>query len=109
MNNIDTSQLLSQLRVASMQARAASPAQTQAVQGSDSASFSSFLNQSINKVNELQQNSSQLTNSFQLGDPNVSLAQVMVAKGKAGLAFEGMVQVRNKMIDAYQEIMRMQV
>ncbi len=106
MNNIDTSQLLNQLRAASMQARAASPAQAQP---SDGDSFSSLLSQSIGKVNELQQSSSQLTQSFQLGDPNVSLAQVMVAKGKAGLAFEGMVQVRNKMIDAYQEIMRMQV
>lgn len=109
MNNIDTSQLLNQLRAASMQARATSPAQSQAVDGSPGASFSSFLTQSIDKVNELQQNSSALSQGFQLGDPNVSLSQVMIAKSKAGLAFEGMVQVRNKMIDAYQEIMRMQV
>jgi len=33
----------------------------------------------------------------------------MIAKSKAGLAFEGMVQVRNKVVEAYQEIMRMQV
>ena len=47
--------------------------------------------------------------AFEMGDPNVTLPEVMIAKSKAGLAFEGMVQVRNKMIDAYQEIMRMQV
>jgi flagellar hook-basal body complex protein FliE len=106
MNTINTNQLLMQLRAAAAQANipAAPP-----VEQSGGANFSSLLTQSISKVNEMQQSASSMTNAFELGDPNVSLPEVMIAKSKAGLAFEGMVQVRNKMIDAYQEIMRMQV
>jgi flagellar hook-basal body complex protein FliE len=44
-----------------------------------------------------------------MGDPNVSLAEVMIAKQKAGIAFEATIQVRNKLLGAYKEIMAMQV
>lgn len=108
MNTIDTNQLLMQLRAAAAQAKAPSTATEQAQPAGD-ANFSSLLAQSINKVNEMQQSAGNITRAFEMGDPNVTLPEVMIAKSKAGLAFEGMVQVRNKMIDAYQEIMRMQV
>ena len=106
MNTIDTNQLLMQLRAAAAQAQM--PA-AQPVEQSGGANFSSLLSQSIGKVNEMQQSAGSMTRAFEMGDPNVTLPEVMIAKSKAGLAFEGMVQVRNKMIDAYQEIMRMQV
>ncbi len=108
MNTIDTNQLLMQLRTAAAQARMPS-AETVAPQQAGAANFSSLLTQSIDKVNEMQQTSGAMTRAFEMGDPNVTLPEVMIAKSKSGLAFEGMVQVRNKMIDAYQEIMRMQV
>ncbi|MDH5785966.1 MAG: flagellar hook-basal body complex protein FliE [Chromatiales bacterium] len=108
MNTIDTNQLLMQLRAAAAQARAGATEGVQTAQPA-SANFSSLLTQSIDKVNAMQKSSSSLATAFETGDPNVTLPQVMIAKSKAGLAFEGMVQVRNKMIDAYQEIMRMQV
>ena len=110
MNTIDTNQLLMQLRTAAAQAKS-SPAAVDPAQGQQAgaANFSSLLSQSIDKVNEMQQTSGAMTRAFEMGDPNVTLPEVMIAKSKAGLAFEGMVQVRNKMIDAYQEIMRMQV
>ncbi len=109
MNTIDTNQLLMQLRTAAAQAKGpavAAPAQTEQAGG---ANFSSLLTQSIDKVNSLQQTAGVQTRAFEMGDPNVSLPEVMIAKSKAGLAFEGMVQVRNKMVEAYQEVMRMQV
>jgi flagellar hook-basal body complex protein FliE len=106
MNTIDTNQLLMQLRAAAAQTRMPS---APPVEQSGGANFSSLLDQSINKVNEMQQTAGSLGRAFEMGDPNVTLPEVMIAKSKAGLAFEGMVQVRNKMIDAYQEIMRMQV
>jgi len=106
-NTIDTSQLLAQLRMAAAQVQPA-PAE-QPAQASPSASFSTLLSQSIDKVNAMQQTSSRMQEAFQMGDPNVSLSEVMIAKSKAGLAFDGMVQVRNKMVEAYQEIMRMPV
>ncbi len=108
MNTIDTSQLLMQLRAAAAQAgikpQAAEPAATPVADN-----FSSLLSQSIGKVNEMQNHAGDLTRAFEMGNPNVSLPEVMIAKSKAGLAFEGMVQVRNKVVEAYQEIMRMQV
>ena len=108
MNTIDTNQLLMQLRAAAAQAKTtAAPVEPSQPTGVDN--FSSLLSQSISKVNEMQQSAGAMTRSFEMGDPNVTLPEVMIAKSKASLAFEGMVQVRNKMIDAYQEIMRMQV
>lgn len=71
--------------------------------------FSQLLKQSIENVNELQQQSGKLGASFELGDPSVSLAEVMIAKQKAGIAFQSVVQVRNKLLTAYKEIMSMQV
>lgn len=108
MNTIDTNQLLMQLRAAAAQAKMPTP-EAAPVQQGGGANFSSLLSQSIDKVNDMQKTSGEMTRAFEMGDPNVSLPEVMIAKSKSGLAFEGMVQVRNKMIDAYQEIMRMQV
>lgn len=109
MNNIDTSQLLMQLRSAAAQAKSSpqGPAETPAVGTGDN--FSSLLSQSLNKVNDMQQAAGDVTKAFEMGASNVSLPEVMIAKSKAGLAFEATVQVRNKVVEAYQEIMRMQV
>ncbi len=106
MNKVDTSQLLSQLRVATAQAQSRPVEDLQSTAG---ANFSSLLTQSIDKVNAMQQTSSQMQQAFQMGDPNVSLTEVMIAKSKSGLAFEAMVQVRNKVVEAYQEVSRMPV
>lgn len=117
MNTIDSSQLLSQLRMGSLQAQGISTPEVGIAPGAgngiDSSpvegDFSSMLSKSIDMVNGMQQNSSNLATEFETGNPNVTLPEVMIAKAKAGIAFEGMVQVRNKMVESYQEIMRMQV
>ena len=44
-----------------------------------------------------------------MGDQNVSLSDVMIASNKSGLAFDATVQVRNKMVEAYKEVMSMPV
>jgi flagellar hook-basal body complex protein FliE len=44
-----------------------------------------------------------------MGDPNVSLADVMIARQKSSIAFEATVQVRNRLIKAYEEVMKMTV
>jgi len=106
MNTIDTSQLLTQLRVAAAQAQS-EPVKPAEQAGGDN--FSSLLTESIDKVNELSSESGALKKAFETGDPNVDLPQVMIASNKAGLAFDAMVQVRNKVVEAYQEIMRMPV
>jgi flagellar hook-basal body complex protein FliE len=51
----------------------------------------------------------QLTRQFEAGDPDVNLQDVVLSLQKASLSFQTMVQVRNKLVSAYQEIMNMQV
>lgn len=74
-----------------------------------SKNFSDMLGQAINTVNEMQLNAKDKTVAFEMGDPNLSLADVMVAKEKSGIAFEATIQVRNKVMEAYKQIMNMPV
>jgi flagellar hook-basal body complex protein FliE len=71
--------------------------------------FNDMLGQAVNKVNETQKQSSVLAKAFEMGDPNVSITQVMVASQKASVSFEAMTQVRNKLIEAYEKVMSMPV
>jgi flagellar hook-basal body complex protein FliE len=71
--------------------------------------FSQILGQSISKVNEQQTVSADLITGFQTGAGTASVAEVMVAMQKASLSFTAMTQVRNKLVDAYQEIMNMPI
>jgi flagellar hook-basal body complex protein FliE len=110
MREIDTSNMLAQLRAnAALASGDVAPAAPAVQQTQDGQNFTQLLQQSINQVNELQQSSGDLSKSFELGDPNVSLAEVMIAKEKAGLAFESVLQVRNKLMEAYKEVMAMHV
>jgi flagellar hook-basal body complex protein FliE len=71
--------------------------------------FASLLKQSIDQVNDIQQTASNLSSAFSAGAPNVDITQVMVALQKAGVAFQAMTEVRNRLVSAYQDIMSMQV
>lgn len=73
------------------------------------ADFSSLLENSIAKVNSMQMESSSLKTSYEMGDPNVDLPNVMISMQKSSLAFEAMTEVRNKFLTAYQEVMNMPV
>ncbi|WP_233710316.1 flagellar hook-basal body complex protein FliE [Pseudomaricurvus albidus] len=75
----------------------------------DVPSFGQMLDQAVNKVNNVQQTSSSLAKAYELGDPNVDITDVMVASQKASVSFQSMVQVRNKLIDAYRDVMNMPV
>jgi flagellar hook-basal body complex protein FliE len=72
-------------------------------------SFGQVLQQSINKVNEQQSVATSMMTDFQNGNPETSVAEVMVSMQKASLSFSAMTQVRNKLVDAYQEIMNMPI
>lgn len=107
MNQIDPSQLLLQMRA--MAAAAQNETPPAAGGNSIGSDFGDLLKQSINTVNDIQQTSGRLSEAFVMGDSSVSLAEVMIAKQKAGIAFEATVQVRNKLLNAYKEIMAMSV
>ncbi|MET1078193.1 MAG: flagellar hook-basal body complex protein FliE [Pseudomonas sp.] len=72
-------------------------------------SFSDMLGQAVGKVNEVQQTSSQLATAFEVGTSGVDLSDVMIASQKASVSFQAMTQVRNKLVQAYQDIMQMPV
>ncbi|PWB33576.1 flagellar hook-basal body complex protein FliE [Pseudomonas sp. SDI] len=72
-------------------------------------SFADMLGQAVNKVNDTQQASSQLANAFEIGKSGVDLTDVMIASQKASVSFQAMTQVRNKLVQAYQDIMQMPV
>jgi flagellar hook-basal body complex protein FliE len=71
--------------------------------------FASLLKQSVDEVNSIQKTAGKLSTAFSAGDPNVDVAEVMVALQKAGVAFQAMTEVRNRLVSAYKDIMSMQV
>lgn len=71
-------------------------------------SFASVLQDSINQVNNQQVNADAMTNAFASGQ-NVDLSQVMISSQEANITMSTAVQIRNKVIDAYQQMMNMQV
>ncbi|ANB55943.1 flagellar hook-basal body complex protein FliE [Anoxybacillus sp. B7M1] len=71
-------------------------------------SFANFLKDAIQQVNDQQVAADQLTDKLVKGE-NVDLHQVMIAAQKAGISLQLAVEVRNKAVEAYQEMMRMQV
>ncbi|KUO72899.1 MAG: hypothetical protein APF77_24265 [Clostridia bacterium BRH_c25] len=75
---------------------------------SEGVSFTDFLNNAVSDVNKLQLESEKLNEAFAMGR-NDNIHQVMIAAEKADLALQFTVQIRNKILEAYQEIMRMPV
>lgn len=71
--------------------------------------FGDMFKQAVDSVNATQQQSSALATAFERGDPGVSLAQVMVASQKASVSFQAITQVRNKLVEAYKDVMNMPV
>lgn len=70
--------------------------------------FGTMLKDAINKVNEQQTISDSMTKKLIRGE-NVNLQDVMISAQKANITLNATLEVRNKMIEAYQEIMRMTV
>jgi flagellar hook-basal body complex protein FliE len=104
-SNMSVDQVLAQMRV--MAAKATN--QSEEAPRSGGADFGALLKQSIDQVNEIQQEASAMREAFEKGDGEMDLAQVMIAAQKSSLSFEAMVQVRNKLIDAYKDVMNMPI
>ncbi|MDH5601777.1 MAG: flagellar hook-basal body complex protein FliE [Gammaproteobacteria bacterium] len=107
-NTISPDTLLAQMRAMAAQAQGQS-AGSAGTNTPGQSEFSELLKQSVDKVNETQSDSKKLQEAFQSGDPNVQVSEVMVAMQKSSVSFQAMLQVRNKLVSAYQEIMNMQV
>ena len=109
MSDMNVQQLLAQMRVLEAQAKAGVSSVSGVEQGAPKTDFSDVLKNSIDAVNETSQQASKLAEAFEKGDPNVSMAQLMIAMEKSSVSFQAMTQVRNRLLTAYQEIMNMPV
>ncbi|MBI4937492.1 MAG: flagellar hook-basal body complex protein FliE [Nitrosomonadales bacterium] len=98
--------VLAQMRAAMAVAQGGVTQKTQAI---DPADFANALKSSLDGVAQAQNHALDMQKAFVLGDDKVSLSDVMIDMQKANLSFQTTVQVRNKVIAAYTEIMNMQV
>lgn len=73
------------------------------------ADFRSAMTQALDKVSQQQLEASRMQREVQLDNPTVSLEETMVAATRANLGFTAAVQVRNRLVQAYTDIMNMQV
>jgi flagellar hook-basal body complex protein FliE len=105
MAEITATQLLAQLR--SLASAAGAQSADQAA-GPGAVNFSDLFVKAIDHVNTSQQEVKALRDGFQQGDPRIDISEVMIASQKSNIEFQLLMQVRNRLINAYQEIMNMQ-
>lgn len=75
----------------------------------DQTQFGDVFQKAMGDVNSLQLNADNLRQRFELGDANVSIGEVMVAAQKSSLSLEATMRIRNKFVQAYQDIMNMPI
>ncbi|WP_206605676.1 flagellar hook-basal body complex protein FliE [Pelagibaculum spongiae] len=124
MSGIETSPMLAQLRNLQSQVHQVNPGpkavaglseqmglqgltgQAPAIQKAD---FSQLFSRAINNVNDIQKHSNMTATRYEQGDPSIDIGRVMLESQKSSLAFETTLQVRNRLVSAYQDIMNMPV
>ena len=104
MSNLEINRVLAQMRTLTSELQPNQP--TQEV---GEASFGEVMKQAVDKVSEQQSMASNMMTGFETGNGDASLAEVMVSMQKASLSFQAMTEVRNKLIDAYHEVMNMPI
>ncbi len=98
--------LLGQLRAAASASSGTTRGATAPVSGPD---FATLLKSTLDGVNNSQVDATQRARAFEIGAADANLTDVMVSMQKANLSFQQMVQVRNRLVSAYHDIMNMQV
>jgi flagellar hook-basal body complex protein FliE len=117
MSSLQVDAVLAQIRSMQAQIRGvgaeASPAAGAAAAGNAGAapatSFADVLKQGLDQVNQTQQRAAELSDKFERGVPGIELPQVMLEMQKANVSFRALTEVRNKLVNAYQEIMNMPI
>jgi flagellar hook-basal body complex protein FliE len=104
-SNVDS--LLAQMRAAMAAAQGGSP--VPAPSSTSSVDFASVLKSQLDGVSQAQNNAEAMQKAFVMGDDKVSLSDTMIAMQKASIQFQTTIQVRNKVVAAYNDIMNMQV
>lgn len=105
-NNIN--QVLNQMQAIEAMAKSGA-AQPAGVESSGGGKFADMMQQAIDQVNQTRLNAAELGKALEMGDPNVDLAEVMIAMQKSRVSFQALTEVRNKLLTAYQDVMNMPV
>jgi flagellar hook-basal body complex protein FliE len=106
MSSMQIQQVLTEMR--SLQARASGIGESPmtAAQPSD---FANLMKNSVDQIATMQNQATSLADAYEAGDKSIDLTKVMLEVQKAGLAFHAMTEVRNKLVDAYTQVMNMSV
>jgi flagellar hook-basal body complex protein FliE len=104
MSGVEMTRLLTE-----MQRLAAIADRRPEVAAHDSGGFADLLQSSIDAVNHAQNTATDMAAALERGDKSVTLPEVMIALQKASLSFQAMTEVRNRLVNAYQEVMNMPI
>lgn len=99
----------SQVQNASTEMMPVAPAEVGNVKASDRTGFGEILKNAVDSVNETQMEAKKLAVAYEKGDPTVDLPQVMIAAEKSSVSFQAMTQVRNRLVTAYEDVMKMPI
>jgi flagellar hook-basal body complex protein FliE len=104
MSSVQMTQLLAEMR------QLAATAESRPLESTpESGGFGELLKASMDAVNQAQTTAQSMAAALERGDANVGLPEVMIALQKASLSFQAMTEVRNRLVNAYQEIMNMPI
>ncbi|MFY8272899.1 flagellar hook-basal body complex protein FliE [Pseudoalteromonas sp. SSDWG2] len=107
---VEANSLFQEMQMLTQEAQARNPLKQVVPQTTtSSAQFGELLSNAIDTVNGLQKDAKAKVTAVEMGDRRVSLAEAMIASQKSSVAFEATVQVRNKLVEAYKDIMNMPV
>jgi flagellar hook-basal body complex protein FliE len=111
MSSMQIQQVLAEMR--SLQARASgvteAPGGSPPTAAAGPSEFANLMKNSIDHISSMQNQATALADAYEAGDKSIDLTKVMLEVQKAGLAFRAMTEVRNKLIDAYTQVMNMSV
>jgi flagellar hook-basal body complex protein FliE len=106
-SSLQIQQVLAEMR--SLQARAGGAPADVTPTTAQPTDFAALLKDSVDRIASMQNQATQLASAYESGDKSVDLTKVMLEVQKADLAFRAMTQVRNKLLDAYTQVMNMSV
>jgi flagellar hook-basal body complex protein FliE len=118
MSNLQIDSVLAQIRSLQAQTKIGVPAIAKPmdnvqgaglVAGGDRVSFANVLKQGLEAVNATQSKAADTAARFDRGEPGLELSQVMLEANKSQVAFRATVEVRNRLVSAYQDIMNMPI
>lgn len=108
-SKVDITATLEKIRALSGQGKLSSESQVGSAKSSNFDQIMSVAKSTLSDINTSQIQTESLKKAYLGGDPTVSISQVMMSTMKSKLAFEGLLVVRNKLLDSYKEIMNMPV